>query len=361
MHRRRFLAALSSTSVAASSGCLNLDPATSTPSTDEPKPLRLERVRMRLDTPWGAAFHPDTGDLYVTERPGRIQKLTGDDTGLVRDLADETAERGEGGLLGLAFDPADSNSAFVYQTHENDGGLTNRILELDVRREFAVSRVLFDDIPASSIHNGGRLAIGPDDALYVTTGDAGEESQSQDTDSLAGKLLRLTRDGDPHPDNPFDNAVYAYGFRNPQGVTFVDGDCYLTDHGPDHGDELNRVAAGGNYGWPSVAGPSDGDRFVDPITSWTPTLAPGSCTYYDGTIRTWQGSFFVGMLGGRHLRRVVVEDGEAVRQEELFTDRGRIRTAFTGPDGHLYLTTSNQDGRGTPSPTDDVVYRARPP
>ncbi|WP_435333951.1 PQQ-dependent sugar dehydrogenase [Haloarchaeobius sp. TZWWS8] len=361
MHRRRVIKSLAAAASGVSAGCLNLTPGTATETTDEPRPLRLERVRMRLRTPWGAAFHPRTGDLYVTERPGRIQQLTGRDTGLVRDLTGSTEQVGEGGLLGLVFDPLDPDRAFVYQTHAEDGVLTNRVLELDASRGFAVRRVLFDDIPAGQVHDGGRLAIGPENALYVTTGDAGNPAAAQNTDSLAGKILRITRDGDPHPRNPFGNAVFAYGFRNPQGLVSVDGRWYVTDHGPDYGDEFGRIEAGGNYGWPVVSGHSSESAYTNPLVSWTPTIAPASCAYYDGDIREWRGSFFVGALAGEHLRRLVVEDDEVVTQQALFTDLGRIRTTFTGPDGHLYLTTSNQDGRGNPAPTDDAVFRVRPP
>ncbi|WP_267640889.1 PQQ-dependent sugar dehydrogenase [Haloarchaeobius amylolyticus] len=361
MRRRRFLAATATLPTVAGAGCLGPDDDERTHTTTEERPLRLERVRMRLDTPWGAAFHPRTGELYVTERPGRIQQATGRDAGLVRDLTVETVERGETGLHGLAFDPADPTRAFAFQTYQRASGLWNRVLELAVDRAFAVSGVLFDRIPAAEVNNGGRLAIGPEDALYVTTGDVGEPERARDTDSLAGKVLRLTRDGDPHPDNPFDNAVYSYGFRNPLGITFVDGECYVCDHGPDANDELNRVEPGGDYGWPAVAGPAQSSQSVDPLVTWDARISPASLAYYRGGIERWQDSFFVGALTGEHLRRVVIDGGEPVSQGSFFGDLGRIRTTFTGPDGHLYLTTSDQDGQGDPEPTDDAVFRVLPP
>ncbi|WP_435319562.1 PQQ-dependent sugar dehydrogenase [Haloarchaeobius sp. TZWSO28] len=362
MRRRRLLSTLVALPTVAGAGCLTLDDDDEpTPTTDEPDPVRLERVRMRLDTPWGAAFHPRTGELYLTERPGRIQRATGRDAGLVRDLTGETVERGESGLLGLTFDPADPTRAFAYQTYQRKSGLWNRILELAVDRDFAVSGVLFDKIPAAGVNNGGRLAVGPENALYVTTGDADDPESAQDTDSLAGKVLRLTLDGEPHPDNPFGNAVYSYGHRNPLGITFVEGECYLCDHGLDGNDELNRVQPGENYGWPVVTGETQANRFVDPLVSWSPQITPASLTYYRGGIERWQDSFFVGALTGQHLRRVVIADDGPTEQDTFFGDLGRIRTTFTGPDGHLYLTTSDQDGEGDPEPTDDAVFRVLPP
>ncbi|WP_439027591.1 PQQ-dependent sugar dehydrogenase [Haloarchaeobius sp. DT45] len=361
MRRRRFLATLAALPPIAGAGCLTLDDDEQTPTTSERQPIRLERVRMRLDTPWGAAFHPRTGELYLTERPGRIQRATGRDAGLARDLTEETVERGESGLLGLAFDPADPTRAFAYQTYQRSSGLWNRVLELAVDREFAVSGVLFDKIPAASINNGGRLEIGPEDALYVTTGDAGNPQLAQDTGSLAGKVLRLTRDGDPHPDNPFGNAVYSYGHSNPQGITFVDGECYVCERGQNRDDELNHVRRGENYGWPVVTGPTQAEQFVDPLVTWSTAIAPASLAYYQGGIDRWRDSFFLGALDGEHLRRVVLDGGVVVSEDTFYDDLGRIRTTFTGPDDHLYLTTSDQDGLGNPEPTDDAVFRILPP
>jgi glucose/arabinose dehydrogenase len=359
MKRRRILATAGAGLASGLAGCLNPSDDGEETTADDPVPLRLERVRMRLEIPWGASFHPETGDLYVTERPGRIVRATGNDRGLVRTLGG-TAAYGEGGLLGFAFDPSTPRDAYVYQTYNGDSGLTNRVLRLDADREFRLDSVVLDGIPANTVHNGGRIAFGPDDALWVTTGDAGQPSNAQSLDSLAGKVLRITRDGDPAPDNPFDSPVYTYGHRNPQGLSFVGGSVYAVERGPDEADELNRLEAGGNYGWPAVVG-AGGDEYVDPVVTWTPPIAPGGITYYTGPIERWQGSFFVGALTGTHLRQVSLDADGAVRQNVLYGDLGRLRTTFTGPNGHLYFTTSNQDGRGDPDPTDDEIYRVRPP
>ena len=360
MKRRRLLATVGAGLASGVAGCLNPPDTGEETTIEDGAPLRLERVRMRLNTPWGASFHPETGNLFLTERPGRIVRATGNDRGPVRTL-DDTANFGQGGLLGFAFDPRNPRDAYVYQTYDGDAGLANRVLRLDADRDFAVDSVVLDGIPANTVHNGGRIEFGPDGALWVTTGDAGEPSTAQSRDSLAGKVLRVTRNGDPDPGNPFDSPVYTYGHRNPQGLSFVGGSVYVVEHGPDEADELNRLEAGGNYGWPAATGESDQDTFVDPLVTWTPAIGPGGLAYYTGPIDRWQDSFFVGALEGTHLRQVSLDADDVPTQNTLYSDLGRLRTTFTGPNDHLYFATSNQDGRGDPDPTDDEVYRVRPP
>ena len=360
MERRAYLGSLAA-GVAATAGCLKSarsEPATTTRETQ----FRIETVTMELEVPWGAAFAAD-GDLYLTERPGRIQRVAheNDRRELLADLTDEIAARGEGGLLGFAFHPDDADLAYTYQTYQGEDGPTNRVVRHRVDEDFERDAVTLDGIPAGRIHNGGRLAFGPEGALYVTTGDAGHSSNARNRDSLAGKVLRVTPDGKPHPDNPFDSAVFTYGHRNPQGLAWRDGTAFATEHGPDHDDEINVLRAGDDYGWPDAMGPGDG-AFTDPLTAYTPTIAPGSATFYDGPIEDWRGDFFFGTLAGMHLRRVKIDaDRNVVEQQALLDgEYGRLRTAFTGPDGDLYVTTSNRDGRGTPAPQDDRVLRIQP-
>lgn len=362
MERRAYLRSLTA-GILGLGGCLRSsgsDPTTTT----EQAPFRIETVTMELEVPWGTAFGPE-GDLYVTERPGRVQRVTpkGTRNELVTDLTDRVAATGEGGLLGLAFHPNDPDLAYTYQTYEGDEGLANRVVRHRVGDDFARESVVLDGIPGATIHDGGRIAFGPDDALYVTTGDASRSQLAQDRDSLAGKVLRLTPEGNPHPDNPFGNAVFTYGHRNPQGIAWQGGVPYVTEHGPATDDEINVLHAGANYGWPEVKGPSDDEAFTDPVTAYTPTIAPASATFYSGPLAEWQGDFFFGTLAGVHLHRVRIEDGEVVEQERLLDGKyGRLRTVFTGPDGHLYVTTSNRDGRGDDSaaPQDDRILRIQP-
>ena len=362
MERRAYLRSLAAGMVGLG-GCLRTSGSDPTTTTEE-SPFRIETVTMDLEVPWGVAFGP-AGDLYVTERPGRVQRVTPDGTSneLVADLTDRVAAQGEAGLLGLALHPDDPDLAYTYQTYRDDGGLANRVVRHRVDDEFARESVVVDGIPGASVHDGGRIAFGPEGALYVTTGDASDATLAQDRDSLAGKVLRLTPDGDPHPRNPFDNAVFTYGHRNPQGLAWQDGTPYVTEHGPDTDDEINVLRAGENYGWPEVRGFGDGEAFTDPLAAYTPTIAPASATFYDGPIDDWRGDFFFGSLAGTHLHRVRIDGGEVVERQRLLDDKyGRLRTVFTGPDDHLYVTTSNRDGRGEESvaPQDDRVLRIQP-
>lgn len=319
-------------------------------------PVQIETIVTNLEVPWGTAFHGNT--LYLTERPGRIVRINSGAREVVADLTDETRAKGEGGLLGLVFHPRDPDTAYAYQTYTNESRPANRILEIDVTDGFVPS-VLFDGIPGANRHDGGRLAT-DGDTLYATVGDADDPAAAQDPSTLNGSVLRLTFDGEPHPNNPFDNAVFSYGHRNPQGLAFHDGRLYSTEHGPDHDDEINILEAGLNYGWPDVMGTSGGE-YADPIATYTPTIAPGSLTFYDGPITQWQNEFFFGTLAGEHLHRARIRGSTVVDQERLYVDEyDRLRTVFTGPDNHLYVTTSNRDGPGTPISTDDRLLRIRP-
>ncbi|MFB6303855.1 MAG: sorbosone dehydrogenase family protein [Haloferacaceae archaeon] len=369
--RRRFLAAAGA-AVAAVAGCGARDDATTeggaggatagTPGEWTPTTVAtvdgvaVEAYATDLEVPWGAAFRD--GTLYLTERPGRIVRVEDGAAETVREV--DVRAVGEGGLLGLAFHP-DGGTAYTYQTYAADGGTRNRVVRHDVSDDWA-SETLLDGIPGARIHDGGRLLARAGE-LYVTCGDAADETAAQDPETLNGTVLRLTLEGDPHPDNPFGGAVFTYGHRNPQGLAFRGDDLFATEHGPDTDDEVNLLSAGNNYGWPVVRGPSDDERFTDPLTAYTPTIAPGSATFYpeDGPVTDWQGDFFFGTLVGTHLHRIRFDGTDVAERERLYDGRfGRLRTAFVGPEGHLYVTTSNRDGRGNPRPGDDHVFRLRP-
>jgi len=362
MRRRTYLRtmALGMTGFA---GCTDVPGSSNRTTTTKKEPgVRVETVAMNLEVPWGAAFAPN-GDLYFTERPGRVRRIrkNKDKDEIIADLTKTVASVGEGGLLGLVFHPNNANLAYTYQTVKVNGELQNRIIRYRVDGGFERDKIILAGIPAASHHDGGRLLI-HDDALFVTTGDAENGKQAQNKDSLAGKVLRLTLDGKPHPDNPFDNEVFTYGHRNPEGLAFNDGTLFSTEHGPDKNDEINVLEAGNNYGWPAVTGKSKKKKYTNPIATYTPTIAPGGAVFYDGPISQWNGDFFFGALAGKHLHRVRLNGQTVVEQERLLVNEyGRLRTTFTGPNGHLYVTTSNRDGRSkSPAPQDDRILKFKP-
>jgi glucose/arabinose dehydrogenase len=368
MERRRYLATLGA--AAALGGCAGrlraggtgggdgteADTGGTTTTATDGADVTVEPLATDLEVPWGAAVRD--GDLYLTERPGRIVRLVdGEVDPVVEDVPVKAV--GEGGLLGLAFHP-DRPYAYTHQTYEPPGGGTaNRLVRHDLTAEWE-PEPLIEGIPGAHIHDGGRLLV-HDGALYVTCGDAAVDSRGQERDVLAGSVLRVTLDGDPHPDNPFDSPVFSYGHRNPQGLTVRGGEVYSTEHGPAVGDEVNVLRAGANYGWPEVTGPSDDDRFTDPVTSYSPTIAPASAAMYDGPIEAWRGDLFFGTLKSEHVHRVGFDGAAVAAEERLFEGEfGRIRTVFTGPNGHLHVTTSNRDGRGSPVEVDDRLLRVVP-
>lgn len=310
-------------------------------------------VARGLEAPWGLTFLPD-GAALVSERDTSRVRLVGTD-GSVETVGEVegVAGVGEGGLLGIALSPSyeQDRLLFAYYTSgaENvvarmtyaDGGLSDQ-------------EVVLDGIPAGPIHNGGRIVFGPDGMLYIGTGDSSDGSLSQDRDSLAGKILRVTPEGEPAPDNPDPGSpVYSLGHRNVQGLAFdADGQLWAAEFGQSTWDELNRIEAGGNYGWPEVEGRGPGDEFVDPVRQWRPANASPS-----GIAITGQ-SVFMAALRGQRLWQVPIPQGEAGEPEALLRDAyGRLRTVEIAPDGSLWVTTSNRDGRGDPSEADDRILR----
>jgi glucose/arabinose dehydrogenase len=335
----------------------------------------VQVVASGLEAPWAVDLAPD-GRLFVTERPGRVRVITpGNGGGLraepwatVRVSAQSGAERG---LLGIALDPEFARSGFVYLYYSYPTGTSSRNRVVRMRDEGGRGvdeTVLLDDIPGESIHDGGRVKFGPDGKLYVTTGDAASSANGQDTRSLAGKILRLEKDGKIPTDNPFPGSpVYSFGHRNVEGIAWQPdtGALYATEHGPSgvfpeccH-DEVNLVARGANYGWPTVRGIAHDARFVDPLIESGPTdtWAPSGAAFATrpGALR---GSLLFATLRGSHLHRVVFgADGRMVAFEERLLENrfGRLRDVFELPTGDLLVLTSNRDGRGNPARDDDRV------
>jgi glucose/arabinose dehydrogenase len=310
-----------------------------------------------LRSPWGLAFLPD-GTALVSERDsGNIRRITDDSSDVVGTVPG-VRHGGEGGLLGLAIDPDVSEETaetevFAYITSARD----NRVLRMiwDGQRLGAPTAIL-TGIPRSNIHNGGRMRFGPDGFLYVATGDAADEPSSQQRDSLAGKILRITRDGSPAPGNPTAGSpIFSTGHRNVQGLAFdVDGQLFASEFGQRTWDELNRIRPGGNYGWPQVEGRGGGGDFIDPIYQWEPADAsPSGLAIIERTA-------FMASLRGERLWRIELDaDGGVVGEPTaLFVgELGRLRTVEVAPDGSLWLITSNTDGRGNPRGSDDRILR----
>ncbi|MEK7070316.1 MAG: PQQ-dependent sugar dehydrogenase [Patescibacteria group bacterium] len=325
--------------------------------TDESESQEVEVVAKNLDTPWSLVFLPDN-TLLISERKGTIRIISPDQKESTITIED-VKEIGEGGLLGLEKDPSfDTNHfIYVYYTYSNNKEDTlNRVVRYQLKNNQLTDRkILIDSIPGASNHNGGRIKFGPDGLLYITTGDAQNPSQAQNTNSLAGKILRIDKNGGTP-------TIFSYGHRNPQGLTWdKNGILWSTEHGRSgivSGlDELNRIEKGKNYGWPVIQGDETREGMITPIlhSGANDTWAPAGIAYRNNTL-------FFGGLRGQGVYKTVLENGVPRKVEELFKgELGRVRDVVVGPDGSLYITTSNQDGRGTPQPEDDKVLKLNIP
>ena len=331
----------------------------STTANAGPVEVETSVVAMGLEAPWDLVFAPG-GEALVTERDsGRL--LSVDASGGVEELQTLPAGGvGEGGLLGLALSPDYERDGLIFAYYSTD--TDNRVVRF---REGETPEPVLTGIPVNSFHNGGRIAFGPDGNLYVGTGDAGDRPSSQDAGSLAGKILRLTPEGEVPDDNPFPgNPLYSYGHRNVQGLAWdTNGQLYVSEFGQDTYDEVNRIVPGGNYGWPEVEGEGgEGSGYVDPVATFFPTseASPSGVEILKGgAIPQWEGDFFMAALRGQRLYRLDLdESGAVVGQEELLQgEAGRLRHVVQAPDGSLWVLTSNRDGRGNPVPDDDRIIR----
>lgn len=347
-------------------------PAPSAPAETAPPQTSIETVAEGMDTLWAIDLAPD-GRIFLTERAGRVRVIEGGKLLPEPWTTIPAAEVSEAGLLGLALDPAFTTNHYVYAAYTyraDDGSLKNRLVRLreDANDKGVVDRVLLDGIPGTPNHDGGRVKFGPDGKLYWTIGDAQQAERAQDVRSLNGKILRLNPDGSIPADNPFPGSpVYSYGHRNPQGLAWQPstGRLYETEHGPsgvDTGrDEVNYVEPGKNYGWPLITGDETREGMVPPLlqSGDTETWAPAGATFI--TQGPWAGSLlFVGLRGETLYRMVLgANDPRKVMSFErlLAGEYGRLRDVAQGPDGSIYLLTSNRDGRGSPHPGDDRVLR----
>jgi glucose/arabinose dehydrogenase len=348
-----------------------------------PPGVTVETVAEGLDVVWSLEFARD-GRLFLTEKAGRI-RVIGPDGRLDPEpwvtVEDVTAEIRENGLNGLALHPQFPDEPWVYVMYTVDRGgdeVTNRVSRFrEVDGRGADEDVILDDIPGATNHNGGRIKFGPDGMLYIGTGDARDRTRAQNLDNVGGSILRLTPEGEVPADNPWPgNPIWALGLRNPLGIAFRpgDGQLFVADHGPTTEweprigafDEVNIVTKGANYGWPRVVGAPGVAGLVDPILSWIPSVPPGDMVFHDGKL-------YVTALWSEALVRVSFEDASdrnrVTRVERWFNSRvwrdgvmseslyRRVRALTVGPDGALYMGTSNRDGRLEPEPYDDRVLR----
>ncbi|MHC1685903.1 MAG: sorbosone dehydrogenase family protein [Clostridiaceae bacterium] len=333
-------------------------------------PYEIEVIAEKLYVPWAIDISNE-GKIYFTERSGAIRVIENGKL-LSQPLiifSDPFVSQGEGGLMGIALDPDFSRNHYIYVMHSYLEGnrIFNRVVRLiENNNRASIDRVLIDKIPGGQIHNGGRIKIGPDNKLYIATGDAGNPSLAQDPSSTAGKILRIELNGRIPKDNPIPNSpVYSLGHRNPQGLAWSSNNIlYESEHGQSAHDEINIIKPGANYGWPIVQG-SEGSsekNIQKPLVhSGEETWAPSGITFVNQG--PWQGKLLVATLRGQQLLVMNLNDNGTVvmNVESWFKNNyGRLREVIQGKDGSIYLTTSNRDGRGNPNSSDDKIIRLIP-
>lgn len=307
-----------------------------------------------LEIPWEIAFLPD-GRILVTERPGRLLII---DSNAKQESIKEVAHVGEGGLLGMVLHPnyEETSYIYLYYTYHSGIDLFNKVVRYRFTDDRLVEdRVILDKIPASENHDGGRMIFSKDGKLYISIGDAQRPHSAQDLESLSGKILRVNDDGSIPDDNPFkESPVFSYGHRNVQGLAWDEsGQLWVTEHGPEGLDEINRIDKGANYGWPEIGGDEKGQLASGPVVhSRQETWAPSGGVIHDGTL------YFGGLAG----RAVYGFNLETYELKKFFEGQfGRVRNVAMGPDGYFYVLTSNRDGRNkSPSAEDDRIIKIAP-
>lgn len=340
--------------------------------------FKVETVVGGLEVPWSIVWAPD-GRMIFTERPGRVRvfengKLRPEPLAKIADVESS----GESGLMSVALHPQFAQNHLLYLSYAYGGGekFVKVVRYKETGNALTDPKVIIENIPIAQFHAGCRLRFGSDGKLYVTTGDATKRELAQRMDSLAGKTLRLNDDGTVPSDNPFVGQagarpeIWSYGHRNAQGMDWQPGTnlMFQTEHGPSGfdgpggGDEVNIVERGKNYGWPTIHHKQTHEGMESPLLEYTPACAPASGAFYRGTLfQQFRGNYFFGCLRGERIIRVVLDGRRVVSQENLLEGKyGRIRDVAEGPDGAIYFSTSNRDGRGSPAKDDDRILKLTP-
>ena len=330
---------------------------------------QTETIVNDLKAPWSVVFTPDDR-IIISERGGNLIIIDQSRTSIIKIPVLGFPFTSEGGLLGITSSPTfqQNNYIYIYMTYQEIFDIKNKVTRYTlINNTISDEQTIIDDIPGSAVHNGGRIKFGPDGKLYITTGDAQKPQLSQDINSLAGKILRINPDGTIPQDNPFTNSpVYSYGHRNPQGLDWnQNGTLLITEHGPSgefgkraH-DEINVIHAGQDYGWPSIFTDEFDDTIRPVLDTKDETWAPSGAVFYTSeNIESLSGKFIVATLYGKHLRVIDVDTSGVVKSSiPILNEFGRLRDATIGPDGDLYILTSNRDSRGTPQEGDDKLLR----
>ncbi len=339
----------------------------------EVKEFELVSVASDLNVPWSAVFtSPER--LLVTERAGRVRVIENGTLGIEPlHTFEGVSAQSEEGLMGMALDPKYPENRYIYFSYAYgaSGSQKVRVVRLtDEGTQLTNEQIILDNIPAAQYHAGCRIAFGPDQKLYITTGDATDKSTPQNLDSLGGKILRINADGSIPEDNPFEGKpVFSYGHRNSQGLAWdARGELYATEHGPSvfdgpaGGDEINHIMPGSNYGWPLVSHKEKAKDTEEPLLVFTPAVAPAGMLFYTGTeLPQFTNTLLFAGLKGEGLYQVIIDEDDPEEVDEYQkvagVEVGRIRDVFQGPDGALYIMTSNRDGRGKPAQNDDQIYK----
>lgn len=355
------------------------------PTSKETPKFKVETVAANLEVVWSIAFAPD-GRVFFTERPGRLRVI---ENGKLRrepffTVAD-VEPSGESGLMGMALHPDFATNRFLYLAYAYRDADKNQAVRVMRYRETGAgltdAKTIIEGIPAARYHAGTRLRFGPGGKLYITTGDATKQSRAQKLDSINGKTLRLNDDGTIPADNPFTNQkgarpeIWSYGHRNAQGMDFHPETnlMFQTEHGPSiidgvslfkrrGGDEVNIVEPGKNYGWAEISHNMTRGGMETPLIEYSPAIAPASGMFYRGAaFPEFKNNFFFGALKGEMIVRLVLDGRKIVSQDRLLEKQyGRIRDVAEAPDGTIYFSTSNRDGRGDPAKDDDRILRIVP-